>query len=97
MAGLPKTYKAAVFEKQGEKLVIKDIELKQPEAGSILVKVLASGICHSDVNVQIGAFGDQYPRVPGHEIIGEVVAVPSGEKKWKVGDRVGGAWHGGIH
>lgn len=31
----------------------------------------------------------------GHEFIGDVVAVPSSEKKWKVGDRVGGAWHGG--
>ena len=33
--------------------------------------------------------------VPGHEIIGNVVAVAEGEKAWKVGDRIGGAWHGG--
>ena len=37
----------------------------------------------------------QYPLVPGHEIVGDVVAVPPSEKKWKVGQRVGGGWHGG--
>lgn len=35
------------------------------------------------------------PLIPGHEIIGEVVALGSGEKNWKVDDRVGGPWHGG--
>ncbi len=35
------------------------------------------------------------PLVPGHEIIGNVAAVPEGETTWKVGDRIGGAWHGG--
>lgn len=37
-------------------------------------------------------FGNSFPLVPGHEGVGEVVAIPEGEKKWKVGDRVGGAW-----
>ncbi|KAF3041854.1 hypothetical protein E8E12_000291 [Didymella heteroderae] len=36
-----------------------------------------------------------FPRIPGHEMIGDIVAVGVGEKKWQVGDRVGGAWHGG--
>ena len=35
------------------------------------------------------------PRIPGHEVIGDVAAVGHGEKVWKAGDRVGGAWHGG--
>ena len=35
------------------------------------------------------------PMIPGHEVIGDVVAVGHGEKEWKVGDRVGGPWHGG--
>jgi D-arabinose 1-dehydrogenase-like Zn-dependent alcohol dehydrogenase len=34
----------------------------------------------------------KFPVIPGHEIIGHVVAVGPGEKRWKVGDRVGGAW-----
>lgn len=36
-----------------------------------------------------------YPRIPGHEIVGEVAAILSTEKLWKVGQRVGGGWHGG--
>lgn len=37
----------------------------------------------------------QYPRVPGHEIIGDVVAIPSTENFWKIGQRVGSGYHGG--
>ena len=33
-------------------------------------------------------------RIAGHEIVGDVAAVPDSEKTWKVGDRVGGGWHG---
>jgi D-arabinose 1-dehydrogenase-like Zn-dependent alcohol dehydrogenase len=39
--------------------------------------------------------GDVFPIVAGHEIIGDVLAVGDGERKWKVGERVGGPWHGG--
>lgn len=59
------------------------------------MKVLAVGVCHSDVAVQEGAFGNSFPIIPGHEIIGNVAAVPDSEKVWKEGDRVGGPWHGG--
>ena len=95
MTPLPKTYKAAVFEKANAPFTLKDIPMKAPSAGEILVKVLAVGVCHSDAGVQAGAFGNSFPIIPGHELIGNVVAVGDGEKKWKVGDRVGGPWHGG--
>lgn len=52
-------------------------------------------MCHSDAVVQAGSFGNGFPIVPGHEIIGTVAAVGPGVEKWKVGERVGGAWHGG--
>jgi len=61
----------------------------------VLVKVLAVGVCHSDAVVQVAGFGNGFPIIPGHEAIGNVVAVPEGEKRWKIGDRVGGPWHGG--
>jgi D-arabinose 1-dehydrogenase-like Zn-dependent alcohol dehydrogenase len=111
MASLPKTYKAAVFQKANEDLTIIDTELKLPGAGEVLVKVLAvgayfilkfsnwltlPGVCHSDSMVQAGLTGNAFPIVPGHEIIGNVVAIGDGEKKWKVGERVGGPWHGGM-
>ncbi|CAN8101238.1 unnamed protein product [Discula destructiva] len=94
-ASLPKTYKAAFFEKRGEDLVLKDVELKQPGPGQILVKVLACGVCHSDRFVQQGNLGDVFPRVPGHEVVGDVVVVGEGVTRFKGGERVGGAWHGG--
>ena len=59
------------------------------------MKVLACGVCHSDVGVQQQAVYNTLPRIPGHEAVGEVAAVPDSEKRWKVGDRVGAAWHGG--
>jgi D-arabinose 1-dehydrogenase-like Zn-dependent alcohol dehydrogenase len=95
MTALPKTYKAAVFETANAPLTIKEVKLKKPEAGQVLVKVLATGVCHSDAGSQAGVLGNSFPTVPGHEIIGNVVAVGDSKGKWKVGDRVGGAWHGG--
>ena len=61
----------------------------------VLVKVLACGVCHSDTAAGQGVFGNSFPIIPGHEVIGEVAAVPESEKRWKEGDRVGGPWHGG--
>ena len=55
---LPETYKAAVFESKGAPLTIKDLPLELPKAGEVLVKVLATGICHSDALVQQGVFGN---------------------------------------
>ncbi|CDZ98236.1 Alcohol dehydrogenase, class V [Phaffia rhodozyma] len=94
MPSLPKTYRAVVQRKKDEPYSIEDVELKLPEEGQILVKVLASGVCHSDSIVKHEIM-PVLPRVPGHEICGDVVAVPDGEKDFKVGDRVGGGWHGG--
>jgi D-arabinose 1-dehydrogenase-like Zn-dependent alcohol dehydrogenase len=95
MTSLPKTYKAAVFEKADAPFAIKDFDTPQPKQGEILIKVIACGICHSDAGVCSGAFGNSFPIIPGHEVIGDIVAVGDGESKWKVGNRVGGAWHGG--
>lgn len=95
MTSVPKTYKAAVFEKASAPFALKDIDTVQPKKGEILVKIIACGVCHSDAGVCTGAFGNSFPIIPGHEAIGDIAAVGEGESKWKVGDRVGGAWHGG--
>lgn len=94
-SSLPKTYKAAYFEQKGERLALKDFDLQQPGSGQILAKVLACGVCHSDKLVQDGFLGDVFPRIPGHEVVGDVVAVGEGVTRFKGGERVGGAWHGG--
>lgn len=93
---LPKTYKAAVCEEVGKPLVIKDIPMKEPVEGEVLIATEACGVCHSDSVVVEGMMGGT-PRVPGHEIIGKIVALGKGteSKGFKVGDRVGSGWHGG--
>ncbi|KAH7310918.1 chaperonin 10-like protein [Stachybotrys elegans] len=94
-SSLPKTYQALFFEKQDGDLILKQVDLQEPKPGYILVKVLASGICHSDNFVRQGRLGDVFPRVPGHEAVGDVVAVGEGVSRFKGGERVGAAWHGG--
>jgi len=96
MAAHPKTYKAYAFTEKGGKLQEVTREWKDPQPGEIVVKVLACGVCASDEAVKYQALPTiELPRVPGHEIVGEVAAVHPSEKLWKVGARVGGGWHGG--
>src|SRR5580704_912061 len=71
-------------------------EIPEPGAGTVRVKVQACGVCHSDSVTKEGFFPwIQYPRVPGHEVIGVVDAVGQGVPRWKTGQRVGVGWHGG--
>ncbi|KAI8980104.1 GroES-like protein [Trametes punicea] len=91
----PDTYIAYAFTEVGGKMHKITMPWKDPQANEIVVKVLACGVCGSDAVVRQGAYGEQYPRVPGHEIIGDVVAISSTEIVWKLGQRVGSGWHGG--
>jgi len=71
-------------------------EIPEPQPGWVRIKVQACGICHSDSLVKDGTWpGIQYPRIPGHEIIGIVDVVGSGVAGWTTGQRVGVGWHGG--
>ena len=72
-------------------------EIPQPGPGSVRIKVQACGICHSDSFVKEATFpGIQYPRVPGHEIIGLIDAVGPNTRRWTPGQRVGVGWNGGY-
>jgi D-arabinose 1-dehydrogenase-like Zn-dependent alcohol dehydrogenase len=72
-------------------------EVPEPGAGSVRVRVQACGICHSDSVTKEGAFpGIQYPRVPGHEVVGVIDAVGPGVAGWTAGQRVGVGWNGGY-
>jgi D-arabinose 1-dehydrogenase-like Zn-dependent alcohol dehydrogenase len=71
-------------------------DIPQPGSRQVRVKVQACGICHSDSFTKMGAFpGIQFPRVPGHEVVGVLDAVGADVPEWKVGARVGVGWHGG--
>ncbi|WP_201453597.1 zinc-binding alcohol dehydrogenase family protein [Rhodococcus sp. WAY2] len=72
-----------------------DIEaLPEPEPGELLVKVLACGVCRTDLHIAEGDLPAHRPQVvPGHEVVGEVVAVgDSVSGAYAAGDRVGVAW-----
>ena len=90
------TMKVAQVSKPGADFQITEREIPKPGAGQVRIKVLACGICHSDVLTKEGAWpGIQYPRVPGHEVAGIVDEVGNGVSEWKKGQRVGVGWHGG--
>jgi propanol-preferring alcohol dehydrogenase len=71
-------------------------EVPSPGDRQVRIRVEACGMCHSDAFVRAGAFpGLVLPRIPGHEIAGQIDAVGANVTAWKVGDRVGVGWHGG--
>lgn len=94
MSTLPKSYKAVVIDKADSPFKLRDVELKHPGPNQVLVKVLACGVCFSDHAIAGGHLGDVFPRVPGHEIVGDVVELGEGVKRLQLGQRVGGPWHG---
>src|SRR3984957_17615102 len=82
---------AAVVEAFGKPLVVREQVIPSPGSGQILVKTEACGVCHTDLHVAHGDWPVKptLPFIPGHEAIGLVVAVGSGVKIGKEGDRGG--------
>lgn len=82
----------AALEK-GAKLQPYTYETESPQGHRCIVKVHACGICHSDLHIIDDDWGmSNYPIVPGHEVIGEVVEVGEQVTHLQVGDRVGIGW-----
>lgn len=80
----------------GGKLERIEREIPVPGRGELLIEVHACGVCHSD-SLTVEGFmpGIQYPRVPGHEVIGTVAAIGDGVVGWQIGERAGVGWFGG--
>jgi D-arabinose 1-dehydrogenase-like Zn-dependent alcohol dehydrogenase len=88
--------KVAQISKPGGDFEIVERDIPEPDAGQVRIKVQACGVCHSDVLTKEGLWpGIQYPRIPGHEVVGIIDEVGSGVSTWKMGQRVGVGWHGG--
>jgi propanol-preferring alcohol dehydrogenase len=90
------TMKAAVVPELGAKLEIQELTVPEPGPGQVLVKIEASGLCHTDIHA---AYGDwpvkpNPPFIPGHEGVGVVIATGPGATLHKPGDRVAIAWLG---
>ncbi len=88
--------KVAQVPTAGADFAIVEREIPQPGPGEVRVRVLACGVCHSDVFTKDGAWpGIVFPRVPGHEVAGVIDHVGAGVTHWKKGQHVGVGWHGG--
>ena len=71
-----KQMKAVQVGKPNGGLELVERDIPEPKARQVLIKVEACGVCHSDMFTVVGAFpGIQFPRVPGHEVVGLIDAV----------------------
>ncbi len=90
------TMKVAEVSRPGAAFSVVEREIPDPGAGQVRIKVQACGVCHSDMLTKEGLWpGIQYPRIPGHEVVGIIDEVGTGVSEWKEGQRVGVGWHGG--
>jgi alcohol dehydrogenase, propanol-preferring len=91
---MTRTMKAAVVREFGRPLIIEEVPVPTPGRGQILVKIAATGVCHTDLHAANGDWPvkPKPPFIPGHEGVGHVVAVGAGVSHVKEGDRVGVPW-----
>jgi D-arabinitol dehydrogenase (NADP+) len=73
---------------QPKRIETQDVPLPEPAPGELLVQVMASGICGTDVHIFQGEYLGSYPIIPGHEFAGVVEQVGSAVTRFKPGDRV---------
>ncbi len=83
---------AAVFESVGRPLEVREVEIDEPRSAEVLVRLVASGVCHSDYHVVLGEWAAPLPIVLGHEGAGVVEAVGPGVETVRVGDHVVLSW-----
>lgn len=88
------TYKAIQVTKPGEFAAVMK-PLVDPSPGQVRIQVEACGVCHSDSGTVEGFFPIDFPRVPGHEVVGRIDAIGSEVQGWSVGERVGVGFLGG--
>lgn len=83
--------KAAVMTALGKPLEVREVELAEPKSDEVLVKILATAVCHSDLNT-LNDPTTPIPQVLGHEGAGEVVKVGENVTTCRVGDKVALSW-----
>ncbi|MCG2623068.1 Zn-dependent alcohol dehydrogenase [Arthrobacter sp. I2-34] len=85
-------FKAAVFDGPGTPLAIEELSVESPRFGEVLVRMTASGVCHSDYHVVLGEWGAKFPLVLGHEGAGVIVETGPGVSGLQIGDAVALSW-----
>jgi len=88
------TYRAVQAVSRG-RLELTEKTLQAPEPGKVRIRVEACGVCHSDSGTVEALFPIDWPRVPGHELVGRIDALGSGVQGWVVGQRLGVGFLGG--
>ena len=90
------TMRAVQVPEAGGDFEVIERDVPDPGPEEVRVAVDACGVCHSDAFLKEGQWpGVEYPRTPGHEVVGRVDAVGDRVETWETGDRVGVGWHGG--
>jgi S-(hydroxymethyl)glutathione dehydrogenase/alcohol dehydrogenase len=84
--------RAAVLRAPGEAAAIERLDLAEPRAGEVRVRILASGVCHSDLHVRDGDWPRPLPIAMGHEGAGVIEAVGPGVRSLAVGQPVALSW-----
>src|SRR5918997_1701790 len=87
--------RAMVLDRPGLALERRDVPVPVPGRGELLLRVRACGLCRTDLHVVDGELTEpKLPLVPGHQIVGEVVATGEGARHFTAGQRVGVPWLG---
>ena len=88
------TMRAAVLEEFGKNLIVQEVPVPQPGPGQALVKLVSTGVCHTDLHAVLGDWPvkPNPPFIPGHEGVGTVVALGEGVADLEIGQLVGNAW-----
>ena len=92
---LPETMKAMVLHAPGQALLCEDVPVPKPGPCQVLIKIIACGVCRTDLHVVDGELPDpKLPIIPGHEIVGTVAQQGPGVEKFRLGERIGVPWVG---
>lgn len=87
--------KAMLLKRPGTPLMYEEVPDPVPGKGQLLLRVLACGVCRTDLHVVDGELPHpKLPLIPGHEIVGEVIGKGPGTDQYSIGDRVGVPWLG---
>jgi alcohol dehydrogenase, propanol-preferring len=90
------TMRAAVVPHLGAKLEIREVPIPEPGPGQVLIRMRASGVCHTDIHAANGDWPVKPapPFIPGHEGVGIITGLGPGAGLHRVGERVSIAWLG---
>ncbi|MEH6828115.1 MAG: zinc-dependent alcohol dehydrogenase family protein [Parasphingorhabdus sp.] len=92
---LPRTFQAMQLDRPGARLSLVERQMPAIQPDEMLIAVLACGVCRTDLHILDGEIPEaRYPIVPGHEVVGKILAMGAEVDGFTVGDRVGVPWLG---